>query len=104
MKMVPAGVSRTTGKSYNAFEACSAKCGWKPPRAGYRTGAPQATYQTPPASPSVAADMLNELQEIKAILLLMNSKLPKVQTVKAPVETDAEASDDALKPDEEIPF
>jgi hypothetical protein len=30
MKHVPAGIARATGKPYEAFDACSAKCGWKP--------------------------------------------------------------------------
>lgn len=30
MRTVPAGVSKSTGRPYEAFEACSEKCGWKP--------------------------------------------------------------------------
>lgn len=30
LKNIPAGVSKSTGKPYDAFIACSNKCGWKP--------------------------------------------------------------------------
>uniref|UniRef100_A0A6M3JF73 Uncharacterized protein n=1 Tax=viral metagenome TaxID=1070528 RepID=A0A6M3JF73_9ZZZZ len=30
LKNIPAGVSKTTGRPYEAFVACSNKCGWKP--------------------------------------------------------------------------
>ena len=30
LKTVPAGVSKNTGKPYEAFIACSNKCGWRP--------------------------------------------------------------------------
>lgn len=37
IKHVPAGVSKSTGKAYEAFDACSARCGWKPTReVGYK--------------------------------------------------------------------
>lgn len=29
MKHIPAGVAKATGKSYEAFDTCSAKCGFK---------------------------------------------------------------------------
>ena len=29
MKIVPAGVSKSTGKPYESFETCSARCGFK---------------------------------------------------------------------------
>ena len=32
LKYVPGGISKATGKAYDAFAACSAKCGWKPTR------------------------------------------------------------------------
>lgn len=34
MKHIPAGVSKSTGKPYEAFSACSNKCGWKPSKGG----------------------------------------------------------------------
>jgi hypothetical protein len=34
MKNIPAGVSKSTGKPYEAFSACSNKCGWKPSKGG----------------------------------------------------------------------
>jgi hypothetical protein len=30
VKTVPAGISKTTGKHYDEFQACEAKCGWRP--------------------------------------------------------------------------
>ena len=107
MKMIPAGVSKTTGRPYQAFEACSAKCGFKPARAQARQ-----TYGQPAPQPQigVANDMLHELQEIKAILLLINSKMPKKS---APVQVDGPSNaqdeipdniDDQLEPDSDVPF
>jgi len=32
LRLVKAGTSATTGKSYDAFASCTAKCGWKPTR------------------------------------------------------------------------
>ena len=29
MKIVPAGISKSTGKAYESFETCSARCGFK---------------------------------------------------------------------------
>lgn len=65
IKTVPAGVSKKTGKPYNAFQCCSSReCDWKPMKAG--------------ASPvGGSPEVLNLLNEIKAVVLLINSKLPK---------------------------
>ena len=32
MKTIPAGTSKSTGNPYPAFEACSKRCGYKPPK------------------------------------------------------------------------
>jgi len=97
MKMVPAGVSKSSGRPYNAFEACSNRqCTFKPARAQTRP-----SYGQPAPTPQigVAADMLNELKEIKAILLKLAFQKP------APVQVDGPANpQDELGPDEEIPF
>ena len=50
-KVVPAGVSRTSGKPYPAFETCSNRqCGWKPPQAQQQRIQPQQRMQ-PQAEP-----------------------------------------------------
>ena len=98
IKIVPAGFSKKTGKSYNAFEACSNRdCTWKPERKASQAqsyGAPQAAPQI-----GVMQDIAHELQEIKSILLKIafQSSTDKAQ----PKTTVAK---DELAPDEEIPF
>ena len=106
LKTVPAGVSKKTGKPYNAFTACSNReCTWKPASTGgYRSPAAPAAPQI-----GVANDMLHELQEIKAVLLAMNAKLAKNLHWQQLKKTDdaatvAQEATDELSPDEEIPF
>jgi hypothetical protein len=69
-------------------------------------------------APSVAADMLRELQESKAVQLAMNAKLTSVIALlqkmtggkSAPVQTDVPSEDyqepekDEMEPDQETPF
>ena len=65
IKTVPAGVSKKTGRPYNAFQCCSNReCDWKPMRTGASSG-------------SVSTEVLTLLNEIKSIVLLINSKMPK---------------------------
>jgi hypothetical protein len=73
MKMVPAGISKKTGKPYNAFRSCSVMgCNGKPDVATVQVG-----------------DNTALLEEIKALCLLINSKLTKKNE---------------LAPDEDVPF
>lgn len=111
MKTVPAGISKNTGKPYSAFEACSNRqCTFKPARTQTRP-----SYGQPAPTPQigVAADMLNELKEIKAVMLAINAKLAKNlhwQQLKKVDDAGVSAADnlaeptDELEPSEEIPF
>jgi hypothetical protein len=91
MKTVPAGVSKKTGKAYQAFQACSNReCTYKAPK----TAAPVQQQ-----APSVANHMLLELQEIKAVLCAINAKLGK-QAQKPVVDELGEVEEDGA----DVPF
>ena len=56
LKVIPAGVSKTTGRPYNAFTVCSDReCNWKPER-------PQGTFTPRPAK----TEQVRQMQETKA--------------------------------------
>lgn len=49
IKNIPAGVAKATGKPYGAFQACSANCGWKPPKEGFHKPMSPAQQNRPMA-------------------------------------------------------
>lgn len=62
-KTVPAGVSKSTGRPYNAFLACPERgCNEKPPRAGY-SGNTGQNYPRAAAAPTPARNFEREAYE-----------------------------------------
>jgi len=61
IKEVPAGVSKKTGKPYNAFQVCSNKlCGWKPAqKPGYTSTLVENKKPNAPQDPALT----NQLKE-----------------------------------------
>lgn len=106
MKWVPSGYSKSTGKHYDSFEACSAKCGWRPSRKGGYQAPRQQPQQAQAPAQGAGSAMLEELKEIKLILLRINAKLQLPSSVPADEPTNApqQAPSDELGPDEEVPF
>lgn len=74
MKIIPAGVSKKTGKPYNAFEACPNKC----PKASY--GAPGTPKTAPQTSLNNNPDVYDLLTTLVAntntILKILNKEMP----------------------------
>ena len=67
IKTVPAGVSKTTGRPYQSFQACSNReCSWKPPRANASQPAPNLEQQT---QSDVLVQILHTLKNIEKLLI-----------------------------------
>lgn len=121
IKTVPAGVSKKTGKAYQAFQACSNRdCTWKPER-NSSGSAPVGAVQRPPQIGAVA-DMLREIQESKAVQCAMNAKLSAITALleelvelkggakkkksdeAPPISVEEESGDLVEPPDDDTPF
>ncbi len=68
LRVIPAGVSKKTGKPYNAFEVCPNKC----PKANY--GAPKGTYSDSKGSPA----NLNGNPDVYDLLTDINARTKKI--------------------------
>jgi hypothetical protein len=61
MKIVPAGISKSTGKPYESFETCSARCGFKvSQKPGYTTIVRESQKLSQVPAPNGNANELRE--------------------------------------------
>ena len=91
IKTVPAGISKRTGKPYQAFQACSNRdCNWKPLQK------PQAIPQRPQTTgPSQHEQVMKGLRDTYALcqniehqLFAIHERLEELQSTKANLNPD----------------
>ena len=63
MKTIPAGISKSTGRPYESFEACSENCGWKPSK---EKGVKKIVVES--HLPSLVPQPTNDLKERSMIM------------------------------------
>lgn len=79
MKMIPAGVSKTTGKPYNAFFACPNKC----PKSSISSQVARVGVQTDPYQKVMAVknDYIEKAQERKDESIKMSRSISGAYTI-----------------------